>query len=76
MHSDFITTKQAADFLGLRANTMEIWRLRGTGPRFVKLGRAVRYRLSDLEDYISAQTQTRTKTRTEDHKPLVSSLRA
>lgn len=61
--SGFMTTRQAADFLGLKRNTLEIWRLRGTGPRFVKMGRAVRYRLADIEDYIEAQTKQKTGAR-------------
>jgi len=63
MHTDFMTTEQAAQFLGLRPNTLEIWRFRGTGPKFVKLGRAVRYRLADLEDFIQAQTRQKTASR-------------
>jgi hypothetical protein len=27
------------------------WRLKGVGPRFLKLGRAVRYRPQDVDDY-------------------------
>ncbi len=60
MNTDFMTTAQAADFLGLKKNTLEIWRFRGTGPKFVKLGRSVRYRLSDLEAFIDACTKQKT----------------
>ncbi len=56
MNCNFITTKQLAAFLGLRSNTLEIWRLRGVGPRHVRFGRAVRYRLDDIEKYIEEQT--------------------
>ncbi len=58
--STFMTTKQAAALLGLKPNTLEIWRLRGCGPRFVKLNRAVRYRLTDLESFVEAQTRQST----------------
>jgi len=48
-----------AEFLGIKPNTAEIWRCRGIGPKFVRLGRgAIRYRISDLEAYIKAQTLT------------------
>ncbi len=60
MNYSFMTTKEAAAFMGLRSNTLEIWRLRGSGPQFVKFGRAVRYRLTDLESYIEAQTRQST----------------
>lgn len=38
-----LTTKQAADRLGLKPGTLEAWRVRGGGPVYVKLGKAVRY---------------------------------
>jgi len=60
MQNEIMTTAQAAQFLGLRTNTLEIWRYRGTGPQYLKLGRAVRYRLSDLEDFIQACTKQKT----------------
>ncbi len=60
MQKDFLTTRQAAELLGLKPNTLEIWRLRGTGPKFCKFSRAVRYRLTDLETYIQARTRTST----------------
>ncbi len=60
MKGQFLTTEQAAQFLGLRPNTLEIWRYRGTGPRFIKCGRAVRYRLTDIESYVEAQTRQST----------------
>ena len=60
MEKDFLNTRQAAELIGLKANTLEIWRLRGTGPKYIKFGRAVRYRQSDLETYIEAQTRQST----------------
>jgi excisionase family DNA binding protein len=60
MNSEFMTTKQAAALIGLKPNTLEIWRLRGGGPRYIKFGRAVRYRQSDLETYIESQTREST----------------
>lgn len=47
-------TKEAAARLSVKPNTLEIWRVRGEGPRFVKLGRAVRYDDPDLDAYIEA----------------------
>jgi len=35
-------------------------RLRGDGPRFVKIGHAVRYPLSYLRDYIRSRTRSST----------------
>lgn len=39
--------------LGVADSTLEQWRLKGLGPKFVKMGRAVRYRLSDVNAYIA-----------------------
>ena len=58
--SQFLTTKRAAEYLGLRPNTLEAWRCRGGGPRYVKLGRAVRYRVTDLNDWIESRTRENT----------------
>jgi hypothetical protein len=37
------TELEAARLLGLSPRTLQSWRTRGTGPRFCKIGRAVRY---------------------------------
>lgn len=39
---------------------LEARRCRGGGPPFVKVGRLARYRLSDLNDWIAAQSRTST----------------
>jgi predicted site-specific integrase-resolvase len=56
----FLTTKEAAQFLNLKQNTLEMWRVKGIGPAFVKFNGACRYRLSDLEDYIKESTRMNT----------------
>ena len=58
---ELVTTDEAAKYLGnLKANTLEGWRVRGYGPRYVKVGRLVRYALADLDTYIQAQTRRST----------------
>ena len=47
-----LTTAQAAEFLGLATTTLEKYRCFGGGPRYLKLGRAVRYRLADLDEWM------------------------
>jgi len=56
-HGPLLTTSQAADYLGMRPATLEQWRWRGDqGPRFVALSRrAVRYRRTDLDDFIKSR---------------------
>ena len=46
---------EAAAFLRLSQRTLERLRLSGDGPRFCKLRRSIRYRLSDLEAWLSAR---------------------
>ncbi len=52
--SQFLNRQQAANFLNLKKCTLEAWANRGGGPAFVKFGRAVRYRLTDLEVYVDS----------------------
>ena len=47
--SPFLSTKEAAFYLGLSARTLEKMRLSGHGPRFRKHGRYVRYHIDDLD---------------------------
>ncbi|MBU3887215.1 AlpA family transcriptional regulator [Methylosinus sp. KRF6] len=55
-----LTEQQAAEYLNLAVRTLQQWRVQGKGPKFIKLSRAVRYRQSDLEDYISSSERTHT----------------
>ena len=52
-----LTVEQTAEYLGLAISTLNNWRHNGEGPGFIKLGRAVRYRQSDLDAYIELQYQ-------------------
>lgn len=57
---DFLDSSQAADYLGVKRTTLEAWRCRGGGPKFVKLGRLVKYRRSDLDEFIEARVRSNT----------------
>jgi len=50
--SQLVTRERAAEILNVKTNTLTVWACRGCGPAYVKVGRSVRYRLSDLESYI------------------------
>jgi len=54
------STQQAAAYFGISHRTLESWRISGNGPRFIKLGRLVKYNQSDLDEYISNQTRFNT----------------
>lgn len=49
-----LTEREISDLLGLSVATLRAWRHRGQGPRFLRLGRAVRYLPADLEDFVRA----------------------
>lgn len=53
----------AARRLGLARQTLARWRCEGRGPRFYKLGRAVRYGLRELEEFESASLLASTSAR-------------
>jgi predicted DNA-binding transcriptional regulator AlpA len=47
--SPFLNTAQAAHYIGLAERTLETMRTEGTGPRFRRHGRFVRYHIDDLD---------------------------
>jgi predicted DNA-binding transcriptional regulator AlpA len=56
---------EAAYLAGLSARTFEAFRLKGGGPSFVKLGRAVRYRRGDVLAWATAKLRRSTSDRGE-----------
>ncbi len=49
-----VNETEAASILKLKVTTLRRWRWAGKGPRFVKIGAAVRYDLADLTATIEA----------------------
>ena len=49
-----LTEREVGELLGLSVATLRAWRHRGKGPRFLRLGRSVRYLPSDLADFVRA----------------------
>lgn len=56
-NDQYISEQAAAKRLGLAQVTLRLWRRRGTGPRYARLGRVIRYRVSDLEAFVAARTE-------------------
>ena len=48
-----LTESEASSLLAVSVHTLRQWRMRRWGPAFCKIGRVVRYRRSDLDDFIS-----------------------
>ncbi len=55
-----LTETQASEILQIGVRTLQGWRVRGGGPQYKKLGRAVRYRLGDLREWTNNQTVSST----------------
>jgi excisionase family DNA binding protein len=55
-----LNQKQAARVLGVSVRTLERHRVAGTGPRWARLGRLVRYRQSDLSAWVEGNLRAST----------------
>jgi len=55
-----LTEREAAVQLNLSVRTLQQWRVRGIGPAYIKLGRAVRYNATTLETWVADQVRTNT----------------
>ena len=55
MKSDVLTTAEAAQYVRLGKPTIERFRLTGEGPKYCKLGGAVRYRRCDLDEWLQTR---------------------
>ena len=63
-----LTDIEVAERLGVSRFTVRSWRLKGVGPRFLKMGRAVRYRSQDVDEY---ERQALVETQApSDHSPM------
>lgn len=54
-----LTVDQVARWLGKPKATLYAWRTRGQGPRGIKVGCDLRYRRSDVEDYLEEHADHR-----------------
>jgi len=58
---DMLTRAEAAEYLGLRPQTLATWATTGRYDLpFVRVGRAVRYRRADLDAWLASRTVTHT----------------
>jgi excisionase family DNA binding protein len=53
MQTAVMNTPRAAQYLGLSLPTLTRMRVDGDGPKYVKMGRAVRYRIADLDAWMA-----------------------
>lgn len=57
---EFYTARQLAERLDVKPQTLAIWRMKGEGPTFLKVGRAVRYRAADVDFWLEGREATNT----------------
>ncbi|PQZ91680.1 excisionase [Arthrobacter sp. MYb227] len=60
MSEDLLNATQLAEKIGSTVGTLAYWRYVGQGPKFIKLGRLVRYRLADVDTWLNDQTRSQT----------------
>jgi excisionase family DNA binding protein len=66
-----LTEREVAERVGLSVATLRAWRHRGKGPRFLRLGRSVRYLPSDVDDFVRASAvDTRSESSSEEDSEL------
>ncbi len=54
-----LSPSEAAAYIGVSENTLSVWRCVGRyAIPFIKVGRLVRYRRSDLEAWLESRTRT------------------
>ena len=66
--NELLNNEQTAAILGIKPNTLEIWRYKGKGPNFIKFGdhpsSPVRYQRSRVMDWIEAHSHASTSSYT------------
>ena len=69
-----LTEHEVADMLGLSVATLRAWRHRGKGPRFLRLGRSVRYLPSDVAGFVRAGAVDTTSVSSSDGESEIGEL--
>lgn len=54
-NAERMSNSEAAEYLGLKAATLNKWRVFGDGPPFIKVGRLIQYRKVDLDAYLNGR---------------------
>lgn len=56
-NSGYYTRQEAADYLGVKFHTLEVWACKGRYKiPYIKLGRSIRYKKEDLDEFIKSCT--------------------
>ncbi len=63
---EMLTPAETARILGVKRQTLSAWRLYGRGPRFVRVGRLIRYRRETIEKWIAGNEVSSTSMEVEN----------
>ena len=55
---EVLSAKQAASYLGCSREHLARLRIRGTGPKFAKLGKMIRYRKTEIDKWLDEHERT------------------
>lgn len=58
--NQLMTEKETASLICYTPRALQNWRLRGGGPKYVKIGRSVRYQRSDVLEFIEERKRRHT----------------
>ena len=50
---EFLSIKQAAEFIGVSRQTLDLWRMNADGPAVHRVGTRVLYSIADLRNYMA-----------------------
>lgn len=59
-NTEWLSPEGLADEWDIPVATVYAWRYKGTGPRAHKIGRHVRYRRSDIDEWLEAHAEPQT----------------
>jgi predicted DNA-binding transcriptional regulator AlpA len=54
---DLLTPEETAEKLRIKVRTLKDWRVQGRGPRAMRYGNFVRYKVSDVQEWIDAHVE-------------------
>jgi excisionase family DNA binding protein len=54
---NLLNKKQVAELLNISVKTLDLWVSKGTGPRYLKIGRMVRFTPAEVENFIQQLTE-------------------
>lgn len=62
MQGPYLSPAGLAERYGVPVGTVYMWNTRGTGPRYIRIGKHVRYPISDVEEWEKDRYQSPTIT--------------